>query len=261
MKLLIQDNLISKKNLNCVLNGVKGLPHVKVSVTPFAQELSPDWPLESKEWIPYGSTSLTVMGFEQKWKGCYFDPAIFNYQMSVNNRDDMLNDEIICTVNSAIEFFKNQDPKSMWFIRPSEDLKQFSGGTSNAQEAWEWLQDAKNCASSGSYMLPGNTYIVIAEPKEISREWRWFIVNGEVISGSQYLKNGQLKPERVTNKEMVKEAQNFADKWLPHPCCTMDLALTKDGISVIEFNCINSSGFYDHDVVSIIHSLYRFSGT
>ena len=39
----------------------------------------------------------------------------------------------------------------------------------------------------------------------------------------------------------------------------MDLALVKEGLKVIEFNCINASGFYDHDVKAIMTSLYEYS--
>lgn len=258
-KFLIQDNLISSKNLHEITRGVQGLPHVKVSVTPFTHEISPDWPLKHKDWIPYGSVTITEIGHKNSWTGCYADLSEFNYQKATDNRKDMLNTGQIIPLVDAIKFFKQQDPRSMWFLRPSEDRKQFVGQTINAMNAHEWLEDAMNCASSGSYQLPAHTPLVISEPKEIYAEWRWFIVDGQVVSGSMYRCHDQLKLERSLDTDLIAEAQCKADGWLPHPCCVMDLALTKKGLFVIEFNTINSSGFYDHDVESIMNRLYAYA--
>jgi hypothetical protein len=57
---------------------------------------------------------------------------------------------------------------------------------------------------------------------------------------------------------MIDEAQELANKWLPDQCCVMDLALVEDELKVIEFNCINSSGFYDHDVDAIFKALWKY---
>jgi hypothetical protein len=63
---------------------------------------------------------------------------------------------------------------------------------------------------------------------------------------------------RELDQKVIDEAQSFADKWLPDSCCVMDLALVDDSLKVIEFNCINSSGFYNHDVSKIFKELYEF---
>jgi len=51
----------------------------------------------------------------------------------------------------------------------------------------------------------------------------------------------------------------FADKWLPNRNVVMDLALVDNELKVIEFNCINCSGFYNHDVRKIFDALYMES--
>lgn len=88
--------------------------------------------------------------------------------------------------------------------------------------------------------------------------FRWFIVGGKVISGSMYLCRGQFRKERIVDRELIKEAQIFADKWIPSLCCVMDLALVDNELKVVEFNCINSSGFYDTDIEAVFKSLYDF---
>jgi ATP-grasp domain, R2K clade family 3 len=62
--------------------------------------------------------------------------------------------------------------------------------------------------------------------------------------------------------EVIAEAQAFADKWLPLDCIVMDLALLTTGeVKVIEFNAINSSGFYACDVKKIFKALWEYHTT
>ena len=98
--------------------------------------------------------------------------------------------------------------------------------------------------------------IVLASPKNIKSEWRWFIVDGKIVSGSMYRLNGILDKREELDPDTILEAQTFADKWLPKQTCVMDLALVDDEVKVIEFNTINSSGFYAHNVDNIIHAMY-----
>lgn len=259
MKFAIQQNLISDKNFKAIVEATEDLPREFIEVIPFTDIILPEEINETKNWIPYGSTLLINLAHAQNWKGCYFDLEQFNYKSACENRSDMLNDGFIMPIKEAIQFFKMQHPQSMWFVRPSADLKQFTGEVNNATNLYEWFEDAMLCASSGSYQLPETTDIVISVPREIGSEYRFFIVGGKVISGSMYRINDRLKHERITDPEFLEEAQTLADIWLPHPCCTMDLAMVKEGIKVIEFNCINASGFYNHDVKAIMTELYNYS--
>lgn len=100
--------------------------------------------------------------------------------------------------------------------------------------------------------------IILAAPKKIQAEWRWFIVDGKIVDGSMYRAHGQMRQSHEKDPMLVREAQQFADIWLPSPCCVMDLALVDDEMKVIEFNCINSSGFYKHDVDLIFKKLWEY---
>jgi hypothetical protein len=86
-------------------------------------------------------------------------------------------------------------------------------------------------------------------------------VDGEVVSGSFYRIDGQLKSERILDGDFMSPAQEFAEGWLPHQCCVMDLAhMPYYETKILEFNCINGSGFYDHDIGKVINQLYEYHG-
>lgn len=137
-------------------------------------------------------------------------------------------------------------------------MKHFSGIVMESYEASEWLKDCMECESSGTYKLDPEMLIVISKPRNIQAEWRWFIIDGKIVDGSMYRSRGQLILKKEDNIECIKEAQKFADIWLPDSCVCMDLALVDDEMKVIEFNCINSSGFYDNDIDKIFRTWYDF---
>lgn len=260
MKFIIQHNLINPDQLNVIKDAIKDFPHEFVGVIPFSHEITSDTPLDGVDYIPYGSTLLTNLAYERGWSGLHFDLSTFNYQEALDNRDDMLNMNVmrLDVAIDCLSALSANNPDYKCFVRPSEDLKQFSGQVIEAKECCDWFKSMMECETSGSYKLEPETMVVVSAPREIQAEWRWFIVGGKVISGSMYRAHGQMRLERVTEQKMIDEAQSFADKWLPDQCCVMDLALVGGELKVIEFNTINSSGAYDNDVSAIFKALWEY---
>ena len=258
MKFVIQFNLINEEQPLKIRDVVEKYSYEYVSVIPFTHEIRPNNPpLDGVDYIPYGSTLLCTLADELKWKGCYFDLETFNYEAFIKNRDDMLNSNIY-TITEALEFLKTQPKDQMWFTRPSKDLKQYTGLTNPTHSCIEYFTNALLADTSSVAQLKPDTKIVLCETKNIDAEYRWFVVGRKVISGSLYRHSGMLFKERVTDKKIIDEAQTFADKWLPHENCVMDLALVDGEMKVIEFNCLNGSGFYDNDVAAIFDALWKY---
>lgn len=271
MEFIIQHNLMNADALAAVSEAVKPYPHQFVGLIPFSHEITSDAPLVGRDYIPYGSTLLTTLALEYDWTGLYFDLGTFNYdaarieryrfdEITGSDSSDMLNcsqDDYILTVDQAINFLENNTKEDQWFIRPSQDLKHFSGQVIERTECIKWLKDAKLCDSSGTYKMDGDMDIVLARPKKIQAEWRYFIVDKKIISGAMYRAHGQRVNLRETDDSVLAEAQSLANGWLPNDTCVMDLALVDSGLKIIEFNCINSSGFYGHDVNAIFRALYE----
>jgi hypothetical protein len=258
MQFLIQHNLLSIEQLELTRKAVEPYPHQFIGLIPFSREITSDIPIEGTDYIPYGSTLLTFVGSqENKWKGLFFDLEKFNYSAALANRDDMLNSNVM-SLKEAIDQLAQMESTKLVFTRPSEDLKQFTGQVIEAGECHDWFKSMMECESSGSYKLDADTQVVLCDPQNIQAEFRWFVVGGKVVSGSMYRHNNQLRSLRMTEQAEFEEAQKFADKWLPSPCCVMDLALVNGELKVVEMNCINASGFYDNDVNAIFKSLYEY---
>ena len=247
---------MNNTQLEIIHRALKNLPYQYIGLIPFSREITCDEPVTGTDYIPYGSTLLTTIGLEYQWKGLYFDLATFNYRESIKNRNDMLNNGLIITVADAISLLKKQPGEDI-FIRPSLDLKHFSGQVIESSECAKWLESAMLCDSSGSYRMDKDMEVVISEPLKIYAEWRWFIVDSKIVDGSMYRCHNQLIKKHEDDVSVINEAQGFADQWLPNKNCVMDLALTDRGLKVIEFNCLNSSGFYNHDIDKIFRALYN----
>lgn len=258
MKFMIQHNLINQKHLLKIKEAIKDYPHEFIGIIPFSREITSEIPIEGTNYFPYGSTSLIETTANLGWKGNYFDLTKLNYKNFQQNRNDMLNTNPVMKLTEAITFLKTRPEYEQWFTRPSNDLKEYSGLVDNVISLVEWMEDRLLCASSGSYQLSPDTEIVLDIPKEILAEYRWFIVDGKIISGSMYRNNGILKSIEQTNTDIIQKAQEIADKWLPMSNVVMDLALTNDGMKVIEFNCINASGFYNCNIDKIFKSIWKY---
>lgn len=241
-----------------VRKAVEKYPTVFCGVIPFSREITGIDDVSDKNFIPYGSTLLTTLGLEHQWKGLHFDLSQFNYASALANRDDMLNDNVL-RLDDAIQFLQTLNPTDTVFVRPSEDLKQFSGQVVDTGECCTWFKSMMECETSGTYKLKPDMLVVVSAPKNIVCEWRYFVVGGKIVSGSIYRIHNQLRSIREDDAAVLKEAQAFADEWLPDSCCVMDLALLKDGqLKVIEFNCINASGFYANDVGAVFDALWAY---
>lgn len=95
MKFAIQHNLMNGLQLKEVAEAVKNYPHVFVGMIPFSREITSNEPIEGVEYIPYGSTLLTNVASDLNWSGLHFDLSKMNYRTFLENRNDMLNDNVM----------------------------------------------------------------------------------------------------------------------------------------------------------------------
>jgi len=231
---------------------------VEAIVVPFKDSLDNQTELDRIHQIggliiPYGSVKLVKIAHRSGWHGCFFDPDTFRVDVWNQYRDDMLNqDSMIATVAELRDIFRGVDHSDQWFIRPVEDLKAFNGSVADVGDIIDWMSSPR----SGSFAFGEDTLVAVAPVKTIYSEARYFVVSGRIVSGSYYRMGGRLIPRRINQPETLAMAQEVIDRgWLPHANCVVDIADTEDGLRVIEFNTINSSGFYDHDIGAIVTAL------
>jgi hypothetical protein len=258
LKWILQSNLI-KEEVVVEIKKALMLDHIDfedVKIIPFSDELPPIRKPAILN-VFYGSSTLILNAYKHPVfkHGVFFDPQNFLIQVYIEKwHDKVLNaDSKITTFESfAREHHKDE---SQWFIRPNEDNKSFTGTVMSFGEVKAFADDLR---LSNNPHLTTHTLVAISSPKKIKKEWRHFIVNRKVISSSRYVNNGELD---ISTTDVPVELIQFVEAcciiYQPHVIFVMDTALHDSKYYILECNCFNGTGFYNHDIVGIVRAVNR----
>lgn len=250
---VVQSNLGNTQDIATIEQACAelGLACTLVKAIPFSTEL-PDIP-STQPTIFYGSTNFVTNAHRSKqWQPCaFFDEDLFRFSVVHQHYGDaVINTDAVLTTMEA--FVQRDYPSTQeFFIRPDNDLKAFGGSLFTFGAFQEWVTKL----AQGDFELGLNTPIIMAKPKVLEHEWRLFIVDGKVISGSHYRSYGDLVVLPEVPQKVIQFAEQLAQKWSPAPIFVMDIAQCKGKLGVLEINGFNSSGFYASDIKAIIKAV------
>lgn len=256
MKFLIQNNIFTENELSKILDNLD-YPFEFCGVVPFSHQLTGN--IQGVDYIPYGSTALVEKAVKLGFRGVAYNKD-FNYATQIRKGLPMLNSEIILA-DELLYSTAKYDP--FLFVRPAKDLKLFKGGVFSRVEIEELLDDAiHNGGSSVTSSFDALEELIVSNPITILQEYRCFIVGRKLISSSQYKRRGLLD----TDGKMPMGGYDFLltllQGWLPAETCVIDICLTHYGWKIVEINCINCSGFYNHNLKEVFKELYAlYSGS
>ena len=253
---VIQNNLIAENELKQIQNTCKsiGAEYEEVLVVPFSSEL-PEFTIDEKENIYYGSTTFmnNVYKILDKPKGLFYNHETFLMSNYIEKWGDyMLNcDAKVITIRDFLN--SDLDPNENIFIRPNGDGKEFDGQVIKFKDAVSFLVRTMAYESD----LNGESKILSGPAYNILKEWRLYIVGGEIISASRYCENFRLSKSSIDIPEsMLGFAKERIKEYTPHDNFAMDIASTDDGTYyIIECGCLNSVGFYHSNIEIIIKSI------
>lgn len=256
---ILQSNLVKESQVRPFAEAFRdqGIEFQDVAIVPFADQFMHEPNLVDQRVIPYGTTTLMRIAIQRGWRGLFWNDQFQAPMWSIKRRDMLNQDAVFMTARQAQHDFTHERSSHDWFVRPTEDFKAFSGTVGSGSELAALMAGGEG----SQFNFTPDTMVAISHPKEILQEWRYFVVGGKVISGSTYRMNGARVVQRETDASQLEIAQRLADVWLPHPVCVMDVARTGDGHKVVEFNCLNASGVYDHDVPSIVRAVTDWFGS
>lgn len=252
MKWIIQENLYKEEAFLDLIQALDNYDaeYQIVKVVPFSHELIPE-PQVAGKVIVMGATTMIGIAQERNWSpGAYynenFDCAVWNKNLG----SEMLNfDSIIC------KFSEVDPPYNPFFIRPTKDRKVFSGEVIDKANFELWKRSTQEATDGYSTLTP-DTMVSVAPLKAIHKEFRFFVVDGKVVTGSQYKFGDRvIHLPALKGEDAELYAQDMVDKWCPADAFVIDVALTDDGYKVIEYNCLNSAGFYKSDLSKLVQAL------
>ena len=254
VKWIIQSNLINAKTLAKFQASFQALDiaYEEVQVVPFSNTLPTFAAAEVN--IFYGATTLMLNAYNSPYKkGVFYHPDTFNSACYLKHwGNHMLNsDGITLPFRTFMDTCLAKQPS--WFIRPNGDDKSFAGTLMTQQEARSFYSKIQQIDNPN---INPDTLVFVAPPKSITKEWRTFIVDRRVVDASRYVLNGELAVARHDlPKEMIGFAEERARDFSPHDVFAMDIAQTEAGYKIIECNCFNGTGFYEHHIKTIVKAV------
>ena len=107
--------------------------------------------------------------------------------------------------------------------------------------------------------LNEDTEILVAPASRIDYEWRMFVVDNEVVSGSQYRKNHVLKKSSDVPEEVYDYVRECIEIWQPAPFFVMDICQVNKDLNILEIGDFHSAGWYESDKKAIIKAVSEYS--
>lgn len=225
-----------------------------IKIVPFEHSVVGGDPIVNGKVVVHGSTTIFKVRDRCNWQpGVWSIPkesethaAIGSHYLNHDMR--VLNvDQVIPYVESiGLEFF---------FAKPDRDLKSFDGTVFDAEKFPFFIERAQTFSN-----YDPATQVCVSPIKNIGREWRIFVVNGEIAGYSQYKNNRKLDIVREISEEALAYARMITELYNPNDVHVFDVCenLDIDKFSVIEYNTFNCSGFYEADVNKITKSINHF---
>lgn len=146
------------------------------------------------------------------------------------------------------------------FIRPNEVTKAFAGRVINGRDFDHEINSLNQIEK-----IDPETLCVVASPREIAGEFRMIIVDGKVITGSEYRWDDKLDIRIDVDERCWKLAEEVAaHPWQPDRVYVCDVALEVSEIAsrdlrprLIELNSFSCAGLYACDTRKIVEAVSR----
>lgn len=190
---------------------------------------------DEEKYFVCGSYQLTkVVSQTHKEASFVLDDYTFKDWYDIFGKENMLNENIQIAEAKDIIWINEE-----MFVRPLLDSKAFNGGIFN-----------KNTLNT-------DVICVAATLQHIQKEFRFFVLDGEIIGSSQYKMNGELFPSSIVDED-AKQFVNEMIKKFDFPGYVIDIASTNGQCKIVELNCFNASGFYEIDLWKFMEKVTNY---
>jgi len=251
MHWIIQKNLFKPVNYHLLIDALNSqkIEHTSVFIPNGTFDLEPEVNPAGRVYV-CGAIKLKKIAEKRDWLPGSFLTKDFRLDKWIAELgSEILNKDAIYGKFNNIDV----DHMKKFFIRPLEDNKVFDGMIIDSETMRLWRKDPNK-----KYLL--DLDVVVCSLQDIYREYRLFVVQNEVITGSVYKIANKPQIAQDVEQSVIDYVNRIISKWTPSDSFVIDVCLTKSGYKIIEFNNINSSGFYSCDVSKYVEAIQRAYG-
>jgi ATP-grasp domain-containing protein len=142
------------------------------------------------------------------------------------------------------------------FVRPDSALKPFSGRVLATKDI------SLAALDHGFYYDDLDLPAVVAPTAQLEEEWRFVVVDSEIVAGSSYLANGR---EAGASLDASTPAWDYAARLSrrlapPDPVYVLDICETDRSLRLLELNPFSGADLYDCDRAVIVAAVERGLG-
>ena len=266
MHYILQENVFREQHYDMLESSLKklNLPYTKVRLFPFIDKIValedipedndfnaddlPEFNPPDTHCFAFGAVKMARISADRAW----FPGSMMNdnHDFMVykdHYKENLLNfDSKICKVKDSIDWLPNE----IKFIRPTKDSKAFNGNTFNQHEWEDGVEH--NLHNYKGKVFNEDTLIQVSTVKKIYQEIRCWVVNGKVITASNYKIGSNVTYKRVIDEEPLQYAQSMVDKFQLNEAFVIDICETENGWKIVECGCINCAGFYEADLFKML---------
>lgn len=232
------------------------IPFEIISTEPFTAKMKTIPNPTQEKVVSLGSYSFTNK-IKTMWSPGSWTNENYDYQVwSKKWAGFCLNDDALVCKFGEVPFQRND-----FFIRPCADDKLFTGQVMKWEGFDSWREKVLKVNLISPLDINFDSMIMISSVKEIITEYRFLIVNGKIITGSQY-KSGNIvsyKEVKPYEEKLFNFVKKVVDVWTPSEAFALDIALADNGKElkyyVLEMGNVNSAGLYDCDIQKFVMAI------
>lgn len=137
------------------------------------------------------------------------------------------------------------------FLRPNRGDKIFTGQLIYKEKFEEEIE------RFGFGQITAEELVVASEPANIRFEWRFVVVESQVVAGSQYKENDRCSPDPACPEEAFQFASEIARTYQPDDAAwVVDICQTRGGkYRLMEIGCFSCAGLYRCDRDAIVQAV------
>lgn len=227
------------------------------------------------KYIPFSYTYDLILEspYSQYFPFCSVNSMLLTKQLGANVFFTENNYDYVKFAKEYGNDFINNDLKQIkfkdlfelnlpYFIRDAFGHNIIKGKVKKTNEEFLQLYSSNFGRSLGKNKIDDDYPMVVARPKNIESEYRFFVVKNRIITASMYMFNGQFWIKNIDdisdslNNKLWNYAQKMIQKYSPDESFVIDIAILENTeMKVLECNCINCSGFYSIDIDKLVKTL------
>jgi ATP-grasp domain, R2K clade family 3 len=130
------------------------------------------------------------------------------------------------------------------FIKPAAGTKAFAG------QVYDTKKFQTEYSYSQQHNLDTNQICLVSDPQDVIREWRTIFIDGQFVSGCQYMFKGELCSSKYLPPDVVEYAELIAFELGKEGMreFVVDIGSDNTELKLIEINALETSSFYLSDI-------------